>query len=69
MSKRIRVNGFLFFSDALRSIVNALDKGVTVTKYVLENKETGQPALEFEIRVTCIGKTSVPRTTNLASKS
>lgn len=63
----IRSRAFLTASDFLTPVSRALDRGVTVTPFVLEGSD-GSSVMEFEIVVKKIGTNTVPRITNATAR-
>lgn len=61
-SARIRANSYLLAYDYILQMFKNAEKGVTVTPYVLEGDTPEQESIEFEMRVTKIGKTRVSAT-------
>lgn len=58
----IRANQYLFFDDFLKDMTLPLQRGVTVSRCCLEG-DTSDGDIEFEVRVTRIGKDKLPRMT------
>lgn len=54
--KPINARSFFFFSEFMRAAcLDALERGVTVTRFVFDN-------IQFEVRITKVGDQSLPRT-------
>lgn len=56
----IQTNQLLFIADLFKKMFDGMKEGATVTRYVIE-AQGGGDQVEFEVRVTRIGKKRLPR--------
>ena len=61
---RVRATGLMWAHDYHIALLQALRRGITVTRYALDPMaDKPGETIEFEIRVTRVGKTRLPRIT------